>query len=269
MPAPSSMPAGTRSLGADVDVPPRPVVEPEVHRGARLDTRTRRTISAARLEGARSKGLAKASASPRLRGDSDLVGIGRDSRAERDEAVVLEDGLALRHRVHRSLTATAGGGSRSQTSCECVCGRLRRSLALVDDRVDVRKALCVRSSGAGTPRVGYERELPLVSSAIDRRCAGACTTTSCRSNAGRGSARRAPASRRLSATAASRAASGHHGRRRTGSRRARPGQEVVELGKGSGAPGPVGGDDYEAAGQRIAAHAASISSSPCPVRCVR
>ena len=144
----------------DVDVPPRPVVEPEVHRRARLDRAHAADDLGGQAEGAREQGALEGIGLPALGGDSDLVGIGRDTRAERDEPVLLEDGLALRHRIHRSLY---GDGGRRLAEPDELRVRVRQAraggFALVDDRVDVREALCARGGGAGAPRLRYEREL--------------------------------------------------------------------------------------------------------------
>ena len=84
-----------------------------------------------------------------------------------------------------SSSCTAGGGSRSQKSCEWLCGRLEPA---------TRPSLSTtwtygNPSARAASRRAYRAEATVCtsrssSSASERACRGVCTTTSCRSSAG-------------------------------------------------------------------------------------
>ena len=206
---------------------------------------------------AASNGLAKRIASrvPPARSGSRRDRLRRAGQSD-DEPALLEDELAVRHRVHRPL---GDDGRWRLAKPHELRVRVREAraggFALVDDRVDVGEPCCARRLRRGSatrPRRARARSSEARrSSAGARACARPPPAARMRD---RGSARRAPASRR---SAGSRSVSG-------GVRSSRPaqnGQSSSSPGSGGGsscgnAPGRLarlGRDHHEAAGQGIAA----------------
>ena len=127
--------------------------------------------------------------------DQELVGGAAGRRGERDdvsserdlEALFAQDVADAAPALFEpgSSSGTAGGGSRSQTSCEWLCGRLapasRPSLSTTWTYANPRpRAAWRRASRA----VATASTSVSSSSASERTCRGVWTTTSWRSNAG-------------------------------------------------------------------------------------
>ncbi len=119
------------------------------------------------------------------RGDSHLVGLGRDRRAQHNDAASLEHELALCHRLHLALPDDGGRRLAEPDELRMRMGEARAGgPTLVDECMDVGEASACAASARACHASATSASCSAESSAIVRMCSGAWTTTSCRSNAG-------------------------------------------------------------------------------------
>ncbi len=92
----------------EVDMPPGPVVEPEIRGRAGLDCAEPAKSLRREAEGDREERAREGAALPVSGGDSHLVGLGRDCGAQQDDALLLQNELALCHGLRFAFADDSG-----------------------------------------------------------------------------------------------------------------------------------------------------------------